>query len=82
MSLPSTKRDPLGLGAFEQTSSDIGSSAGTLNTSSRVPPPAYLLPRRVAICRSGVKYIASGEFHAFAVDTKDKAWSLYTVQLR
>ncbi|KAG6138278.1 hypothetical protein E4U24_008247 [Claviceps purpurea] len=34
-----------------------------------------LLPRQVRVCTRPIKYIASGEFHSFAVDRKDDVWS-------
>ncbi|KAK5987885.1 Guanine nucleotide exchange factor SRM1 [Cladobotryum mycophilum] len=33
-----------------------------------------LTPRKVEIGRRGIKYIASGEYHSFAVDDKDRVW--------
>ncbi|KAJ6780383.1 hypothetical protein PWT90_03527 [Aphanocladium album] len=35
----------------------------------------HLIPRRVEVCRGGAKYIASGEFHAFAIDKRDNVWA-------
>lgn len=33
------------------------------------------MPRLFRICRSPIKYIASGEHHSFAVDSKDNVWA-------
>ncbi|KND88525.1 Protein pim1 [Tolypocladium ophioglossoides CBS 100239] len=35
----------------------------------------HLTPRRVEVCRNKAKYIASGEYHAFAIDKKDNVWA-------
>ncbi|KAG5951655.1 hypothetical protein E4U53_002565 [Claviceps sorghi] len=34
-----------------------------------------LLPRQVRVCTRPIKYIASGEYHSFAVDRKDNVWA-------
>lgn len=34
-----------------------------------------LRPRLVRVCRSNAKYIASGEYHSFAVDRDDNVWA-------
>lgn len=34
-----------------------------------------LTPRLVRVCRSNAKYIASGEYHSFAVDRDDNVWA-------
>ncbi|KAG6006902.1 hypothetical protein E4U21_006621 [Claviceps maximensis] len=34
-----------------------------------------LLPRQVRVCPRPIKYIASGEYHSFAVDRKDNVWA-------
>ncbi|GAO15590.1 hypothetical protein UVI_02050230 [Ustilaginoidea virens] len=34
-----------------------------------------LLPRQVRVCPRPIKYIASGEYHSFAVDKKDNVWA-------
>ena len=34
-----------------------------------------LVPQLVRVCRSPVKYIASGEHHSFAIDSKDNVWA-------
>jgi regulator of chromosome condensation len=33
------------------------------------------VPRRVEVARNNVKYVASGPFHSFAVDGRDKVWA-------
>ncbi|KAM0428537.1 hypothetical protein ACHAPT_006897 [Fusarium lateritium] len=35
----------------------------------------HLRPRLVEVCRGKAKYIASGEYHAFAIDHKDEVWA-------
>lgn len=35
----------------------------------------HLKPRLVEVCRGKAKYIASGEYHAFAIDHKDDVWA-------
>ncbi|KAI0117906.1 regulator of chromosome condensation 1/beta-lactamase-inhibitor protein II [Nemania sp. FL0031] len=32
------------------------------------------VPSQVRVCRNNVKYIASGEYHSFAIDNKDNVW--------
>lgn len=34
-----------------------------------------LLPRQVRVCTRPIKYIASGEYHSFAVDRNDNVWA-------
>lgn len=34
-----------------------------------------LLPREVRVCPRPIKYIASGEYHSFAIDDKDHVWA-------
>ncbi|KAI5466488.1 putative Ran exchange factor Prp20/Pim1 [Mariannaea sp. PMI_226] len=34
-----------------------------------------LIPREVRICPSPIKYIASGEYHSFAIDRRDNVWA-------
>ncbi|KAG6013054.1 hypothetical protein E4U54_007142 [Claviceps lovelessii] len=34
-----------------------------------------LRPRQVRVCTRPIKYIASGEYHSFAVDRKDNVWA-------
>jgi regulator of chromosome condensation len=34
-----------------------------------------LLPRQVRVCTRPIKYIASGEYHSFAIDRKDNVWA-------
>lgn len=34
-----------------------------------------LTPSRVGICRGNAKFIASGEYHSFAIDQKDNVWA-------
>jgi regulator of chromosome condensation len=34
-----------------------------------------LVPHRVEICRKNAKYIASGQYHSFAVDNRDNVWA-------
>ncbi|KAG6024056.1 hypothetical protein E4U41_001873 [Claviceps citrina] len=34
-----------------------------------------LLPRQVRVCTRPIKYIASGDYHSFAVDRKDNVWA-------
>ncbi|KAK2616220.1 hypothetical protein QQS21_000852 [Conoideocrella luteorostrata] len=34
-----------------------------------------LLPRQVRVCARPIKYIASGEYHSFAIDQKDNVWA-------
>ncbi|CAG9954063.1 unnamed protein product [Clonostachys rosea f. rosea IK726] len=34
-----------------------------------------LLPRQVRVCRTPIKYIASGDYHSFAIDRKDNVWA-------
>ncbi|KAM5343227.1 hypothetical protein ACJ41O_014193 [Fusarium nematophilum] len=34
-----------------------------------------LLPRRVEVCRGNARYIASGAYHSFVVDSKDRVWA-------
>lgn len=33
-----------------------------------------LTPRRVEVCRGKARYIASGDYHSFAIDAKDNVW--------
>ncbi|KAJ4321154.1 hypothetical protein N0V84_005506 [Fusarium piperis] len=35
----------------------------------------HLKPRLVEVCRGKARYIASGEYHAFAIDHKDGVWA-------
>ncbi|KAF4468644.1 Regulator of chromosome condensation beta-lactamase-inhibitor II [Fusarium albosuccineum] len=35
----------------------------------------HLRPRPVEVCRNQAKYIASGEYHSFAIDRKDNVWA-------
>ncbi|ATY64110.1 Ran exchange factor Prp20 [Cordyceps militaris] len=35
----------------------------------------HLKPRLVQVCRGRAKYIASGEYHSFAIDHKDNVWA-------
>lgn len=35
----------------------------------------HLIPRQVRVCRNNAKYIASGEYHCFAIDRKDNVWA-------
>ncbi|KAI5860381.1 regulator of chromosome condensation 1/beta-lactamase-inhibitor protein II [Durotheca rogersii] len=44
----------------------------------RVLPRRYLesfKPSRVGVCRNNAKFIASGEYHSFAIDRKDNVWA-------
>ncbi|KAK7416148.1 hypothetical protein QQZ08_012106 [Neonectria magnoliae] len=34
----------------------------------------HLKPRLIEVCRKRAKYIASGEYHSFAIDHKDNVW--------
>ncbi|TWU72319.1 Regulator of chromosome condensation [Metarhizium rileyi] len=34
-----------------------------------------LLPRQVRVCTRPIKYIASGEYHSFAIDRNDNVWA-------
>jgi len=34
-----------------------------------------LIPQRVGVCRKNAKYIASGQYHSFAVDQRDNVWA-------
>ncbi|CRK12469.1 hypothetical protein BN1708_010509 [Verticillium longisporum] len=34
-----------------------------------------LIPHQIRVCRNNAKYIASGEYHSFAIDKKDNVWS-------
>jgi len=33
-----------------------------------------LVPHQIRVCRNNAKYIASGEYHSFAIDKKDNVW--------
>ncbi|PNH37341.1 hypothetical protein VD0004_g9445 [Verticillium dahliae] len=33
-----------------------------------------LIPHQIRVCRNNSKYIASGEYHSFAIDKKDNVW--------
>jgi regulator of chromosome condensation len=37
-------------------------------------------PRRVEIARNNTKYIASGQYHSFAIDGKDNVWAVSNVR--
>lgn len=57
----------MGLGAGEQN------RLGRRLLPSR--PLQNFIPQRVGVCRKNAKYIASGQYHFFAVDGKDNVWA-------
>ncbi|UKZ57228.1 hypothetical protein TrVGV298_011081 [Trichoderma virens] len=63
--------------ALDRSGTIWGWGSGEQNQLGRRPFGRYqntLTPRRVEVCRGKARYIASGDYHSFAIDAKDNVW--------
>ncbi|KAL7931489.1 regulator of chromosome condensation 1/beta-lactamase-inhibitor protein II [Trichoderma chlorosporum] len=63
--------------ALDKSGTVWGWGSGEQNQLGRRPFGRHqdtLTPRRVEVCRGKARYIASGDYHSFAVDAKDNVW--------